>query len=87
MLYEVITNTIPISPEEIINKTHNLKLCSYSKAIANNNCTIEEWIDYLGSNLGAYVCNKSRTKFVIYYNDTKNNRGLDRFTIAHELGP
>lgn len=78
-------NTIPINLNDIIYKTKNLRICSYSQ-FAQNKCTIQEVVDYFGSELGAYACTKDKLKCVIYYNDTKNNKGLDRFTIAHELG-
>jgi Zn-dependent peptidase ImmA (M78 family) len=78
-------DTIPINLNEIIDKTKNLRICSYSQ-FAQNKCTIQEVVDYFGSELGAYACTKDQSKCVIYYNDTKNNIGLDRFTIAHELG-
>ncbi|WP_423828267.1 ImmA/IrrE family metallo-endopeptidase [Sporotomaculum syntrophicum] len=47
---------------------------------------IPEICDYFESDLGACAYNRDQEKYVIYYNDTKNNRGLKRFTVAHELG-
>lgn len=78
-------NTIPINLNDIIYKTKNLRICPYSQ-FAHNKCTIQEVIDFFGSELGAYACTRDRSKCVIYYNDTKKNIGLERFTIAHELG-
>jgi len=86
VISEYNLNTIPISLSEIIKQIPNMKLCSYSKYIKNKDCTIQDLIEHLGSDLGAYLPSKSNSKFAILYNDTKRNRGLDRFTIAHELG-
>lgn len=35
---------------------------------------------------GACAYDHKKERYVIYYNDTKKNEGLTRFTIAHELG-
>lgn len=77
-------NTIPISLKSLIKKMPILRLCPYSKAIKGRDCSLRDFIDFLGSDLGAYV--KYGNLAIIYFNDTKRNRGLDRFTIAHELG-
>lgn len=77
--------SIPIDLYSIIAQTSNLKLCSYSQ-FSKNKCSIQETIDFFGSELGAYARSRDGSKCVIYYNDTKHNIGLDRFTIAHELG-
>lgn len=77
--------TIPIDLNSIIAQSPNLELCSYSQ-FSKNKCSIQETINFFGSELGAYARSRDGSKCVIYYNDTKNNIGLDRFTIAHELG-
>lgn len=78
--------TLPISLEQIIHNTKGLRLISYSAAIQDKECSIKEWVNFIGSDLGAYVTSSDKKKSIIFYNDTKNNQGLDRFTIAHELG-
>lgn len=81
--------TLPVSPRQIISQInrhslYRMRLCPYSRAIVGTDCTVEEFQEYLGSDLGAYI--RKDNRIIIYYNDTLDNQGLDRFTIAHELG-
>lgn len=77
---------LPISLDFLICQAAGLKLQSYSDAVKGSSLTPEKWAEFLGSDLGAYISNPANGQAVIYYNDTKENNGLDRFTIAHELG-
>lgn len=77
---------IPISLDQIINLSRNIKLCSYSKFINGKDITLQQAVVFFESNLGACAVSSDRTKAIIYYNDTIKNKGLERFTIAHELG-
>lgn len=79
-------NKAPIDLMKIVEQLPDLKVLSYSSFINLYGCTIEELIDILESDLGAISRDPKTKNFVIYYNDTKGNKGLDRFTIAHELG-
>jgi Zn-dependent peptidase ImmA (M78 family) len=80
-------NQVPIELNIIIRSLRRtIQLCSYTKLSDLSGMTISEICEFFESELGACVYNRDREKYVIYYNDTKNNYRLDRFTIAHELG-
>lgn len=77
----------PIDLDQILDSVKlTVKCCTYSQFAKENDFDIDEVCDFFDSELGAVAYLKQREKYVIYYNDTKNNRGLERFTIAHELG-
>lgn len=63
-----------------------IQVCSYTKFSADSGLTLNEIVDLFESDLGACVYDPRTERYVIYYNDTKENIGLARFTIAHELG-
>ncbi|MPW25982.1 ImmA/IrrE family metallo-endopeptidase [Alkalibaculum sp. M08DMB] len=80
---------VPVDIMQIIQQLLDVKTYKYSELAKNRRCTIEEVIEFFGTDLGAIARNVSKSKkvrYIIYYNDTKNNTGLDRFTISHELG-
>ena len=80
-------NTIPIDLDIIFKQYgRTIKKCSYSNFSNRNGLSIQEICDYFESDLGACAYDEKSERYVIYYNDTKNNKRLDRFTIAHELG-
>jgi len=79
-------NKAPIDLKGIIDQIPDLKVCAYSEFSAITKCSINEIIEFLGSELGAIARDPKSKKYVIYYNDMKYNRGLDRFTVSHELG-
>lgn len=87
ILQDYSTNEVPVNLKEII---HNLKrtirTCSYTKYSQKSGLSIQEICDFFESNLGACAYNPGNERYIIYYNDTKMNIGLNRFTIAHELG-
>lgn len=76
----------PIDIFKIVNQIPNLKTCTYSEFAEKQNCTVDEIINLFESDLGAIVRDKCKNNYAIYYNDTKYNSALDRFTISHELG-
>lgn len=80
-------NTIPIDLDIIFKKyKRTIRKCSYSKFASKRGLSIEEVCEYFESDLGACAYDRKSERYIIYYNDTKNNGQLDRFTIAHELG-
>lgn len=79
-------NSVPIDIHNIIKQIPNMKLCTYSKFAKSYKCSIGEVVEFFQSDLGAIVREPKTDRYIIYYNDMKNNQGLARFTIAHELG-
>jgi Zn-dependent peptidase ImmA (M78 family)/ribosomal protein L37E len=78
---------VPIDLSKIFNDLRlTLAKKSYSDFAKTGGLTILQVIEYFESDLGACAYNRTTEQYVIYYNDTKNNPQLDRFTIAHELG-
>lgn len=79
--------TIPIDLDIIFKKyKRTIRKCSYTKFASKRNLSIEEVCEYFESDLGACAYDRKTERYVIYYNDTQGKNGLDRFTIAHELG-
>ena len=77
---------VPIDLSKIFNDLRlTLAKKSYSDFAKTGGLTILQVIEYFESDLGAFAYNRTTEQYVIYYNDTKNNPQLDRFTIAHEL--
>lgn len=80
-------NTLPINLDLIFkNLKRTINKSSYSDFANKSGLSIGDVCDYFESDLGACAYDRKRERYVIYYNDTKFNHGLDRFTIAHELG-
>lgn len=80
-------NEIPIQLKLILQALkRSVKTCTYSKFSAKFGLSIKKICDYFESDLGACVYDRKKERYIIYYNDTKMNDGLTRFTIAHELG-
>ncbi|HHX24828.1 MAG TPA: ImmA/IrrE family metallo-endopeptidase, partial [Thermoanaerobacterales bacterium] len=78
---------IPIDLDRIFEDlSRTIKKYSYSELAAKYDVTISFICDYFESDLGACAYLADREQYIIVYNDTKFNYGLDRFTIAHELG-
>lgn len=64
----------------------NIKMCSYSKAAKKMGITHNEFTYYYASSeYGFTVADYNKNRFIIYYNDWKDEKTL-RFTIVHELG-
>ncbi|WP_461206106.1 ImmA/IrrE family metallo-endopeptidase [Clostridium sp. DL1XJH146] len=84
-LYEI--NQVPIDLNIILKSIkRTVKVCSYSLLSNKTSLSIKEICDMFESDLGACTYSRNDEHYVIYYNDTKQNHHLDRFTIAHELG-
>jgi Zn-dependent peptidase ImmA (M78 family) len=80
-------NEVPINLDILIKELRRtIKVCSYSKLSKKKGVTIDEICTYFESDLGACAYERNTERYIIFYNDTKNNIGLKRFTIAHELG-
>lgn len=80
-------NQIPIDFDIVLKAIRRtVRTCSYTKFGEKTNQSIEEICEYFESDLGACAYDRKTERYVIYYNDTKSNIGLERFTIAHELG-
>lgn len=84
-LYDI--DQAPINLDQLLDcLSLTVECIPYSRFAEEAECDIETTSLFFESDLGAVAYNRSREKYKIYYNDTKNNRGLERFTIAHELG-
>ena len=84
-LYDI--DQAPIDLDQLLDcLSLTVECIPYSRFAAEADCDIEAAILFFESDLGAVAYNRAREKYKIFYNDTKNNRGLERFTIAHELG-
>lgn len=80
-------NTIPIDLN-VIFKRYKLTISkvSYTRLSQKLEASIEDVCNLLESDLGACEYDEKTERYIVYYNDTKCNYGLERFTIAHELG-
>ncbi|KYG89158.1 hypothetical protein A0U40_12505 [[Bacillus] sp. KCTC 13219] len=65
---------------------HDLEIKTYSWYSKKMGLSIEKVCEDLNSEDGCCVYNESNSKYRIYYNDTIDNEGRKRWTIAHELG-
>ncbi|WEG14113.1 ImmA/IrrE family metallo-endopeptidase [Pullulanibacillus sp. KACC 23026] len=79
-------NKLPVKVKRIAKKFSNLKLVKYSQFAKKQNMTIEEVYDFADSEEGCCWYTKSTNRYIILYNDTRDNVGRIRWTIAHELG-
>lgn len=80
-------NTLPINLNTIFKRYRlTINKVSYTKLSKKLGVSVEEVCDLLETDLGACEYEEKTERYIIYYNDTKHNYGLDRFTIAHELG-
>ena len=86
VLMEYDYGEIPIQLDIVLKALkRTIQIYPYS-SLLNDEVTIEEIYAFFESELGACSYDHKTERYVIYYNDTKNNQGLSRFTIAHELG-
>lgn len=70
----------------IISAFKNLKICSYTDAAKKMGMSHNEFTyQYASSEHGFTVANYKNNKFIIYYNNWKDEKTL-RFTLMHELG-
>ena len=86
-LYDYGYNEAPIQLKIVLKAlARTVKVCSYTQFSIKHELSVEEVCEMFDSELGVCAYDHKREKYVIYYNDTKMNVGLTRFTIAHELG-
>lgn len=83
--YKFVKNNIaifPINPFELIKK-FNWGLITYKEMAKNNNCTIDDICECLGTD-GYSIYNGNN--YTIAYNNTIQSKGRINFTLAHEIG-
>lgn len=77
---------LPINLFKIIKKLPNLRIRKYSRFAKENNLTLTQVCDMFNSSDGCCQWHPKSGNCVIFYNDTIQNKGRIRFTIAHEIG-
>ncbi|MED1643689.1 ImmA/IrrE family metallo-endopeptidase [Brevibacillus agri] len=77
---------LPVKVKKFAKYFPNLKIRSYSWFANRYGLTLQEVCEYADSDEGCCWYRKAKNKYMILYNDTKNNVGRVRWTIAHELG-
>jgi len=77
---------LPVKVKKLAKRFTNLKIKSYSWFAKKRNMTLEEVCEFANSDEGCCWYIKSKNKYIILYNDTVENVGRIRWTIAHELG-
>jgi Zn-dependent peptidase ImmA (M78 family)/RNA polymerase subunit RPABC4/transcription elongation factor Spt4 len=87
--YETVQNSrqkkLPLSIKKIIRSFPDLHLQKYSSFAKRRGLTIDEVYELLDSKEGC-LWKKQNGHYIILYNDTIENTGRIRFTLAHELG-
>lgn len=87
--YDVATSCnqekLPLSVKKIIRSFRNLHLQKYTDFAKSRSLSMNEVFDILDSEDGC-LWRRSDNVYIILYNDTKDNSGRIRFTLAHELG-
>ncbi|MFW5437082.1 ImmA/IrrE family metallo-endopeptidase [Paenibacillus apiarius] len=77
---------LPVKIKRLAKKYPHLKIKSYTWFGQKNGMTIEEVCRFAESNEGCCYYRKFDHQYLILYNDTVQNIGRIRWTIAHELG-
>lgn len=77
---------LPVKVKQLAKKYPHLKIKTYTWFGQKNGMTIDEVCDFAESNEGCCYYRKSEHQYLILYNDTIQNVGRIRWTIAHELG-
>lgn len=77
---------LPVKVKKLSKRFSNLRIKSYSWFANKTGMTIEDVCDFANSNEGCCYFKKSSNEYLILYNDTVENKGRIRWTIAHELG-
>lgn len=87
--YEVIEASnqtkLPLSIKKIIQSYPNLHLQKYTVFANKRHINLEEVFEITNSEEGCLWMRNDGT-YIILYNDTLDNPGRIRFTLAHELG-
>ncbi|KIV57537.1 hypothetical protein TS65_09985 [Aneurinibacillus migulanus] len=79
-------NALPVKVKKLARRFPNLKIKSYSWFGDKYGMDIDEVCEFADSSEGCCYYKKSEHKYLILYNDTIDNAGRIRWTIAHELG-
>lgn len=79
-------NELPIKVKKLAKKFPNLKIRRYTWYAKKWGLTIDEVCELTDSDEGCCWYIKSQKQYMILYNDTVENDGRKRWTIAHELG-
>ena len=77
---------LPVKVKKLKKHFPNLQIKTYTWYSKKWGITLEEVCDHADSDLGCCWYRKSLGKYIILYNDTIDNVGRIRWTIAHELG-
>lgn len=80
------TKELPIKLMKFKKVFDDLEIKTYSWYSKKMGLPIEKVCEDLGSEDGCCVYNEFNGKYRIYYNDTIENEGRKRWTLAHELG-
>lgn len=87
--YDLVQNSnqakLPISIKKLIRSLPNLHLQKYSVFAKKNKISVEEVYHFTNSEEGCLWMRSDGT-YLVLYNDTIDNSGRVRFTLAHELG-
>lgn len=79
-------NKLPIKVKKLAKKFPNLKIKTYTWYANKWGLTIEDVCKLADSDEGCCWYIESQGQYMILYNDTVENSGRKRWTIAHELG-
>ncbi|MFK4463262.1 Zn-dependent peptidase ImmA (M78 family)/RNA polymerase subunit RPABC4/transcription elongation factor Spt4 [Bacillus safensis] len=79
-------NELPIKVKRLAKNFANLKIKKYTWYAKKWGLTIDEVCEIANSEEGCCWYIKSKKQYIILYNDTVENDGRKRWTIAHELG-
>ncbi|TXK25997.1 ImmA/IrrE family metallo-endopeptidase [Bacillus amyloliquefaciens] len=79
-------NELPIKVKKLSKKFLNLKIRTYSWYAKKWGLSIDEVCESVDSDEGCCWYIRSQKQYMILYNDTVENDGRKRWTIAHELG-
>lgn len=89
LAYETVQRSqqkkLPLSIKRIIRSFPNLHLQKYTTFAKRHNLSLEDVYERIESEDGCLWMKNSKT-YIILYNDTIENSGRIRFTLAHELG-
>lgn len=77
---------LPVKVKKLSKLFPNLKIKTYSWFGKKRGMTYEEVCDFANSNEGCCYYEKLKDRYLILYNETVENKGRIRWTIAHELG-
>ncbi|WP_328801993.1 ImmA/IrrE family metallo-endopeptidase [Paenibacillus sp. LX16] len=78
--------SLPVKVKLLSKKFPNFRIKTYTWFSVKYGMTIEDVCDFADSNEGCCYYQKSKHQYLILYNDTVDNVGRVRWTIAHELG-